>query len=438
MRTTTTIDPRAVENAIAAAFEHAPASFTRDIASTRTREKADLIALTEKNAQSKREVEQTQMLKDAVLDDLRKRLPDAENAELQHAINVALLGDAGPDGYFDSGFSDDWGGPPKHYPALIEGFYVDNMYHVGSGKHGALKSTVGAWGSKEAIAAGRDVIWLDWEVGKDQARARLWLAGVRDGDLVRKHFNYRNGPDVSPEGMAQMLEAIAGMNAPFVVIDSMSKALASLGFSENDNSDVSKYMTQVIVPMKAAGATIYAIDHIGRNQSASSDYVGRGASTKDADADITYRFDVTVEPDQETIGTLRVVCQKDRESALKPCGLWQPSRAGGRGERWFAVGDGKGSMPVTPIDQPAEAHAAGREAAFRIGVVKILEENPRDTFSLNDLKSELRLRQVTFKNDTFSAQVRELARGPSVPVKEDKGKFGFDPSVAEANGTLSF
>lgn len=335
---------------------------------------------------------------------------DAREAD---AIVRAAATDVAP--YFDEAFAADWGAPPKDWPALVDGLIIDGLTHWIGGTHGALKSTVGAHAALTALDAGRDVVWLDWEVGRDQARGRLWTAGIRDGEQVGRLFHYRNGPNLREDGMAKLLAEVGAMAAPLIVIDSASKALASLGLNENDNGEVSRFTTDVLAPLKAAGGTLYVIDHAGRSQAASSDYVARGASTKDADADLTYRFDVTEAPTRESVGKLRVVCQKDRESARGEG--WSPSRYSRFGERWYAVGDAAGGLPVKPMEQPSDASSAARHADLRRAIAARLAETPEDVVSQRTLREDLRARDVKFRNDALPGVLREMNADPDEPVR---------------------
>ena len=59
------------------------------------------------------------------------------------------------------------------------------------------------------------------------------------------------------------------------------------------------------------------------------------------------------------------------------------------GERWFTVGDAAGGMPVQAIDQPSEAAEAAKDVELRREIVRLMAENPSETFSLNNAKNDL-------------------------------------------------
>lgn len=347
---------------------------------------------------------------------LRDRFPQADGNELMAMLDDELTR---PAAFFDEAFTDGWDEPDPEFTFVVDGLIADGMIHWASGKHGSLKSTMGAHAAVEAIRSGRHVMWLDWEVGRRQARRRFKAAGIT-GDMAREFVRYRYLPpikDTSAATIERLRAEVAQLERPLVVIDSMSKALAGAGCDENSNSDVSRFTDAVLQRgLKSAGGTVYVIDHEGRNQTKSSDYVARGASTKDADADITYRFFVEEEPDRQTVGTLRVICQKDREDALG--GLtreWERSKYSRRGERWFTVGDGKGGLPVEPIQQPSDARRDGEEAVFKLAIVDFLRESGEE-FSMTALRDELRGAGVEFRNDDLGPTVRAMGRDGFYPV----------------------
>lgn len=353
------------------------------------------------------------------------RLARARDLDPRHAEAIVKATATQVAPYFDGTFGEDWGAPAKDWAALVDGLIIDGLTHWIGGTHGALKSTVGAHAAVVAMQADRDVVWLDWEVGRDQARGKLWSAGARDGEQVHRRLHYVNGPNLREDGMVKLLGEVGAMHAPLIVIDSASKALASLGFNENDNGEVSRFTTTVLAPLKAAGSTLYVIDHAGRSQSASSDYVARGASTKDADADLTYRFDATEPPTRTSTGMLRVVCQKDREAARGDG--WSDSRYSRFGERWYTVGDGAGGLPISPAEQPSGAQKAALFGDLRRAIVARVAEADGEVVTQRTLREDVRARGLKFRDNVIPGLLREMDRDPDEPVKAVDGGAQYAP-----------
>lgn len=387
----------------------------------------------ESNAQLEAQVRQKHA---AFMAGLETQYGSAAVAELRPA-RAARDTAAGDAPFFDATFVDRWDDPDPEFSFVVDGLIADGMIHWASGKHGALKSTMGAHAALQAMRDGRHAVWLDWEVGRRQAKRRFRAAGIT-ADMARELLRYRYLPPITDtsDATAELLRAeVEALDRPLVVIDSMSKALAGTGCDENSNADVSRFSDAILQrALKGAGATVYVIDHEGRHQARSSDYVARGASTKDADADITYRFFVEEEPDRQTVGKLRIICQKDREDALG--GLtrqWERSKYSRRGERWFTVGDAQGGLPVAAIEQPSDARRDGEEAVLRLAIVNFLRDSGEE-FSQSALRDELRGAGVEFSNDELGPAVRAMGRDPFFPVTVTRSGAALKIRYEEATG----
>lgn len=359
---------------------------------------------------------------------------NGEVADAERALERLLAGGIEP--FFDHSFTDGWDDPEPETDWIVPGLIASDSIHWASGEHATLKTTVGAWACRQALEAGRDAVWLDYEVGTVRSRKRFKVCGVTRAQ-AEHGFHYRYQPPVTTNdaSVERLRESVAGLRQPLVVIDSMSKALAHAGCNENDAGEVSKFTEAVLQrALKGAGATVYVIDHVGRHQLKSSNYVARGSSTKDADADITYRFVVEAQPNHETVGQLRLLCQKDRDDVLSGTGAWSDSRMAERGERWFSVGDGKGNLPVVPIDQPDQVRQANEENRLRADIVAFLRENPQDSYSIRGLRDELRGAGISFSNQEVGPAVRNMGREDIYPVEVTGGANGEKLEVRYREG----
>jgi len=352
----------------------------------------------------------------------------AQNGEVEEVEStLERLLASGVEPFFDRKFAANWDAPEPETDWIVPGLIASDSIHWASGEHASLKTTVGAWACREAMDLGRDAVWLDYEVGTGRSRRRFKLCGITR-EQAQRGFHYRYLPPITgtdDSTVERLHESVARLNKPLVVIDSLSKALARADCNENDAGEVSRFTEGILQrALKGAGATVYVIDHVGRHQLKSSNYVARGSSTKDADADITYRFVVENQPNHETVGQLRLLCQKDRDDVLSGTGSWADSRLAERGERWFSVGDGKGNLPVEPIDQPEQVRQAYEEGKLRANVVDFLREHPQEAFSLNGLRDELRGAGIVFRNQELGPAVRNMGREDIYPVAVTGGAAG--------------
>lgn len=216
---------------------------------------------------------------------------------------------------------------------LIDDLLYAEGVHEFSGHPACGKTTLAMWCACHLVSEGHHVVWLDMESGTRQTARRLQAMGMT-GDQAREFLHYA----AFPSKIADHLADIAGRwPRALVVIDSMSKALADEGLSENDNSEVTGWMVKVVKAAKQHHLPILVIDHVGKNGGA-SDY-SRGAGSKQADTDVHWRVEKTQEFNRTTVGEIHLHTTKDRDGYLKF-------------NLWYRVGDGQGGLPLVATDGP--------------------------------------------------------------------------------------
>lgn len=166
-------------------------------------------------------------------------------------------------------------------------------------------------------------------------------------------------------------------------------------------------------------ATVILLDHPGKTTAAG--YAGRGASTKEADADLVMVFRFDKQPSRTEPGKMWVGLHKDREDVLKSTGAWKPSKQAVAvdGERHFVVGDGKGGLPVIPMDQPEENYDDPRERELRTAIIATVRNNPQTLFSGRMLLDTVRAehRGLKFDESRFRPMLVEFQSQPTFGVE---------------------
>lgn len=232
-------------------------------------------------------------------------------------------------------------------PILIDDLlYGDGQVHTISGHPGHGKSTLAMWMAYDQLLAGRHVTWLDFESGTRQTARRMQAIGIT-GDMARRGLNYAPFPGRIE---AQIEDIAKRWPGSLIVIDSMSKALAAAGASENANDEVTAWLAPVVLACKTYQIPIVIIDHISKGGGLSE--YSRGAGAKHADEDVQWRVNRVEEFNRKQSGLIHVENKKDREGFL---GF----------NLYFKVGDGKGGLPLEPTDGPnAERDDDGTKPAI--------------------------------------------------------------------------
>jgi hypothetical protein len=220
--------------------------------------------------------------------------------------------------------------PPE---ILIDDLLYAEGVHEISGHPACGKTTMAMWFAAHQLSIGQHVVWLDMESGARQTARRLQAMGVT-GRQAREFLHYAP----FPTRIADHLESIAERwPRSLIVIDSMSKALADEGLSENANDEVTGWTVKVVKASKTYGLPVVIIDHITKGGQ-ESDY-SRGAGAKQADTDVHWRVEKVEEFNRTTPGLLKLRSTKDRDGYL---GF----------TLWYKVGDGNGNLTITPTTGP--------------------------------------------------------------------------------------
>lgn len=224
--------------------------------------------------------------------------------------------------------------PPPTW--LMEDLIYDTGVTALAGESGFGKTTVAQWIAGHALEMGRHVFWLDHEAGKVQTHGRARALGWASfADIVAERFHYAYNPRQIEPHLPQIAKTHPGA---LVVIDSMSKALAQYGLSENDASEVTRWTVHIIALAKDHGLPVLLIDHTGKKAGDENRY-GRGSSAKLADADTQFIVERHKTFSQHQQGTVCLRCVKDRLGWIEE-------------KHWFNVGDGNGRLTFEPTDGP--------------------------------------------------------------------------------------
>jgi len=227
--------------------------------------------------------------------------------------------------------------------ALVPNLVVTGQINWFTGHPGNGKTTLAMYVAREAMERGVHVVYLDWENGAAPTARRLMAVGVAP-ELMRERFHYVAFPSIpaAAEGFDLIAHAVAPFDDVLVIFDSASKALSHAGLDENSNPDATRWTTEIVMPTREAGATVMVLDHPAKGATRTNPYA-RGAGAKLADTDVQWFVEADEKFSRENPGVLRLTRQKDRDGVLPVETVW------------YAVGDGRGGLPITEIEGPTSS-----------------------------------------------------------------------------------
>jgi hypothetical protein len=184
--------------------------------------------------------------------------------------------------------------------------------HAGSAEPESCKGWWALHGSKERLAAGEHVVYVDYEDTAANIVARLLALDV-EPDAIRERFHYLRPDDPVTGGVVDALSELA---PALVVIDGVTEALAMEALDLASNQDVAEFFKRLARPFARAGAAVLLIDHVVKDKEARGRYA-IGAQHKLAGVDVAYRLDVVRPFGRGREGLVKVTVTKDRPGFVR-------------------------------------------------------------------------------------------------------------------------
>lgn len=133
----------------------------------------------------------------------------------------------------------------------------------------------------------RHVLYLDFEMTRDEVADRVRDYGHDDSAGLDEHLHYLSLPSLppldSPEGGRALAAAAAECGAELVIIDTTSRTIKG---GENDSDTWHAWYRHSGIPLKQLGCTVIRLDHQGKDK----DRGQRGSSAKVSDVDLVLRL----------------------------------------------------------------------------------------------------------------------------------------------------
>jgi AAA domain len=186
--------------------------------------------------------------------------------------------------------------------------------HALIGGKGSGKSTLGAVAACEWMRNGSTVIWIDFEVGIDNVYNQF-LTVRGDPDLLEERLVViAMGAEAGGlDGVTRAIEA-DGIVPGLICLDSVARAIARSGLSENDAEAFITLVDSFADRMRDRGSSVLVIDHFGHEDKTR----GRGTSTKGDQIDVELTVEVLRGWSRLSAGSTRLTCRKDRRGYMVP------------------------------------------------------------------------------------------------------------------------
>lgn len=211
----------------------------------------------------------------------------------------------------------------------------------------------------QQLAAGGDVLYMDFEDGAAGIAGRLLALGV-ERQVLFSHFTYMD-PDESLHAAASADLAVVSGLKPYAVvaIDGVNAAMNLLGLELESNTDATRFAQVLLRPLARTGAAVVTIDHVGKNKETR----GKGGIGAQAKRAMVTGCSLAVEVmspfGRGQTGKLKLSVDKDRGGYVR--GLAQFSKNVGMA----IMTSSPDGLNVSVAIQPPDERAAEERSAFR-------------------------------------------------------------------------
>jgi AAA domain-containing protein len=165
------------------------------------------------------------------------------------------------------------------------------------------------------IKEGKNVVWVDWEMGGEAVAQRLLDLGA-DPEDVSKHLTYLDAPDkdgtsASRSDWAELMDEVRPV---LVVWDSFTEALSAAGLDDNKATDIGRWQGWYLDAARKVGAATVTLDHTGHADAGRA----RGSGHKRAAAKVEWEIKKLRKFDNDSVGLVEMTLRKNSLSADLP------------------------------------------------------------------------------------------------------------------------
>jgi len=195
--------------------------------------------------------------------------------------------------------------------ALYPGKY--NALH---GFSETLKTYIALCAAEEQLAAGEDVVWVEWEDDAATNVGRLVMLGAEPKAIRERFHFYRPSGPPSPAVLATLLDLVRDTSPTLAVVDGVTEAMAAAGLDPNAGTDVATFVASLPLPLALGGPAVVSIDHARRGNDVGGDAIG-SVHKRNIVTGVAYEVRSVVRAAPGVPGMSRLIVTKDRPGSVR-------------------------------------------------------------------------------------------------------------------------
>ena len=238
------------------------------------------------------------------------------------------------------------------------------------GAYESGKTFVSLFATREVLASGRKVVWIDFEDNPGSVAGRLLALGA-DDEAVFDWFRYVQ-PTEPLDEVTRIDLQLELHGAALVVIDGVNEAMAAASLDPNKNPDVARWYTTIPRLATEAGATLITIDHVAKDPQSQRGAVGGAHKIAGIDG-AAYKVEVVVPFGRDSSGVVRLRLEKGRPGWIRGA---HPGKTPIVAEISFDATDPDGSIAAV-VQAPARGEETWRPTTLMQQVSMFIEEQTK-------------------------------------------------------------
>lgn len=189
--------------------------------------------------------------------------------------------------------------------------------HALNGEPESGKSWLALLASQQQITQGSHVLYIDYEDAAESVVERLLALGVTPAILLERFHYIRPNDPIDSNAKLRVAHALGTWPVTLAVIDGVTEAMSSSGWSINDNDDVARFYDALPRLIERHGPAVALIDHVTKDRETRGRYAIGGQHKLAGITGAAYSIDVRAPFGRGLHGIATVTVTKDRHGQIR-------------------------------------------------------------------------------------------------------------------------
>lgn len=170
----------------------------------------------------------------------------------------------------------------------------------------------------QEIQQAHHVLYIDFEADAPDVTGRLLELGATPTQILDNFHYIRPDDPIDAKALLKVLAACETWQPTLAVLDGMTEALNSTGWSINDNDDIATFLRHLPRPLERTGCAVVIIDHLPKDREKQGRGGIGGEHKLSGITGADYKLESLTPFSRNNPGSSRLICDKDRHGQIRP------------------------------------------------------------------------------------------------------------------------